>query len=250
MAASGSVRAVADILPAPARRAGPAGRRVSPGPPRCLGCLVLLLSLGGCSTEPVRTPAVTECGPLRVFYVVSHGWHTGIVVERSALVKALAPLADDFPGGVHLEIGWGDEQFYQAPEATPGLALRAVLWPTRTVLHVVAFTDSPRNYFSGSELVEVSVPAAGYRQLLAFLGESFSRGPRGELARIGPGLYGLSGFYRAEGEFHAFNTCNTWVASAVEATGFPLSSSGIVTAGALVSQLRAAAGTTPCFTAR
>jgi uncharacterized protein (TIGR02117 family) len=147
-------------------------------------------------------------------------------------------LEENFSSGEYLEIGWGDEQFYQAKTATIGLVLQAIFWPTSTVLHIVTVPDNPRRYFSGSEAVEVSVPQSGYVKLLAFVARSFSRTSSDGVIKLGPGLYGNSWFYRAEGAFSAFNTCNTWVAKSVETTGFPISGMTTITAEGLLSQLR------------
>jgi uncharacterized protein (TIGR02117 family) len=186
-----------------------------------------------------------------VFYVVSHGWHTSIVLNCGDLAEVLPSLEEDVCDGEYVEIGWGDERFYQAQTVTPGLTLRAILWPTPSVLHVVMFRDMPQRYFSQSEVVELSVAQAGYRDLLAFVARSFTRTSDNALIRLGPGLYGDSWFYHAEGVFSAFNTCNTWVAKAIEKTGYPISSSMILTAQGVLSQLRRVSdGKTQCYSVR
>jgi hypothetical protein len=86
------------------------------------------------------------CDATRTLYVVSHGWHSGLVVERADLVKRLPGLA--LGEGSLVEIGWGEARFYQAREATPGMALRAVLQPNESVLQVVPFAGSPRRQSS------------------------------------------------------------------------------------------------------
>ncbi len=78
----------------------------------------------------------------------------------------------------------------------------------------------------------------GYEKLLAFVARSFSRTSGNGVIKLGPGLYGNSWFYRAEGVFSAFNTCNTWVANSIETTGFPISGNTTITAEGLLSQLR------------
>ena len=57
---------------------------------------------------------------------------------------------------------------------------------------------------------------------------------------ISRGLYPDSRFYNALGEFHLFNTCNTWTARMLRAGGVALSPSGIVTADGLMARLRTA----------
>ncbi len=220
------------------------------GPFLLLPFLFLLSFLTGCRTAPTEPPTAIECKTPRAFYVVSHGWHTGIVVDRKEVIEAVPQLESGFDKGRYIEIGWGDEQFYRAQAVKPTLALRALLWPTSTVFHIVGVPDAPRRYFSGSEVVEVSVPQAGYEKLLAFLAQGFHRTSGNDVVKLGKGLYGNSRFYRAEGNFHVFNTCNTWVAKAIKETGYPISTATITVKG-LMTQLRPDInGKTTCYSVR
>lgn len=212
---------------------------------------VLVVFLSSCAMAPTERPSEIECDVPRAFHVVNHGWHTGIIVNRRDLTQAVPSLEDDFGSGEYLEIGWGDERFYQAQTPTLGLALRAIFWPTPTVLHIAAVPDRPRRYFSQSEVVEVSVPQTGYEKLLAFVAGSFGRTDDHGVIKLGPGLYGNSRFYRAEGVFSAFNTCNTWVAKSIETTGYPISGLSIITAAGLMSELREGIDAdTKCYSVR
>ena len=71
-------------------------------------------------------------------YVVSHGWHTGFVISAQDMYKQMPALKLRFPGALYIEFGWGDKGFYQANEITTGLTLRAIFWPTDSVVHAVA----------------------------------------------------------------------------------------------------------------
>ena len=200
--------------------------------------LALVFSLEGCASQPVYREAEASCASLRVLYVVRHEGHTGIVVKRDDLVRLLPPLAADIGREGYVEIGWGEERYYQAGTGTWGLALRAVLWPNSSVLQLVAFEGPPGSHFTQNEVVELQVAEAGYGAALAFIADTFTRAPDRGVVRLGPSLYGSGWFYRAEGSFHLFNTCNTWVAKAIEKTGYPVSSTLTLTAESLLSQLR------------
>jgi uncharacterized protein (TIGR02117 family) len=168
-------------------------------------------ALTACAQQPV-------CDATRTLYVVSHGWHSGIVVERADLAKRLPALA--LGEGSLVEIGWGEERFYQARAATLGMALRAVLQPNASVLQVVPFAGSPRGYFAGSEVAEVRTDEAGYTAAVDFIAATF----KPPLERLGPSQYGAGWFYRAEGSFHLFKTCNTWVSDVLERAQCPSAS--------------------------
>jgi uncharacterized protein (TIGR02117 family) len=165
--------------------------------------LLFLSALAACAQQPA-------CDATRTLYVVSHGWHSGVVVERADLVKRLPGLA--LGEASHVEIGWGEERFYPARETTLGMALRAVLQSNASVLQVVPFAGSARGYFAASEVAEVRTDEAGYAAAVDFIAATF----KAPLERLGPSLYGNGWFYRAEGSFHLFNTCNTWVRDVLE----------------------------------
>ena len=213
--------------------------------------LLFVFALSSCAPRAMELPTRHRCHPKESFYVLGHGWHAGIALNRLDLLDVVPSLREDFPNGEYLEIGWGDAQFYQARTDTAYSAIRAILWPTSTVLHVVAVPKSLRDQFSGSDVMEVSVPRAGYERLLAYVSRSFATTPDRDLLRLGPALYGEGWFYRAEGTFHAFNTCNTWVAKAIGSTGFPLDNRSVITVGALLTQLREGADANPqCYSVR
>ena len=168
-------------------------------------------------------------------FVVSHGYHAGIILPRTALVdqasrrglSALGYIAMRFADFDRLEIGWGDEGFYRAvPTAeslTLALAMRALFRPGNpSVLHVVGVNGNPRAMFANSDLVPVDVGGAGFARLADMLDASFARGQGGLVPEeLGPGLYGLSLFFRANGRFHLFHLCNHWIADLLDAAGVP-----------------------------
>ena len=222
---------------------GPAGRTIR----HALSLIAMLFF--GCAVPPNDVMPPGSCEPQQEFSVVGHGWHTGVVIRARDLERRLPELAVSLGAASLVELGWGDAAFYRAPEPTLSLALRAVLYPTDAVLHVVAIPNrNLRAHFPDSTVVTVAVPESGYARLLDHLVETFARTPDGGLIALEPGLYGRSRFYRAEGLFDASNTCNTWVARAVAATGYPVRKTTVVTAGGLLNELRRATDT-PCYVA-
>jgi uncharacterized protein (TIGR02117 family) len=172
--------------------------------------------------------------PTTEAFVISHGYHSGLLLPRRSLqeagergLPALAQIATRFAGFEWLEIGWGDEGFYRlAPtieSVTVPLALRALLRPgNRSVLHVVGFNGAPRAVFVHSELIRLELGRDGFERLAARLDESFARNADGGVGEpLGPGLYGTSLFFPANGAFHLFNLCNHWTAGMLDAAGVP-----------------------------
>ena len=204
---------------------------------RWLTVLLCAASLIGCRT----VAPVGDAGPhTGLIHVTSNGWHTAIIVPAAVLVSTGAiPEVQDFPGVAFLEFGWGDRVYYPAKKKTLGMTLSAVMVPTPAVMHVAGHLAPPGDDY-GYELISVELGQAGSRRLAAALAAEFERPAGGRAAPISRGLYPHSYFYRAHGDFHLFNTCNTWTARMLRAGGVAISPSGIVTANKLMARLRAA----------
>lgn len=207
--------------------------------------LWMLIPAKGMTAEMMPTP---ELHPCELVYVVNHGLHTGIVVKREDLLAVVPGLSSDWTVGNYIEVGWGDAKYYQARKTSIILAIRAMFWPTDSVLHVVSIPETPHRFFWGDvTIVALTLPRVGYQRLLGFIAESFDYAEGRRMVSLGPGLYGNSRFYRARGSFHAFNTCNTWVARSLEVSGYPIRSRGIVSATGLLSRLRTFDPTMHCL---
>jgi uncharacterized protein (TIGR02117 family) len=171
--------------------------------------------------------------PTTEVFVASHGYHAGIVVPREPIavaasrhgLSALGAVAGRFEDFDWLEIGWGDEGFYREVPTVEalnvGLAVRALLRPGNpSVLHVVGVDRDPRAMFANSDLVRIDLGGESFARLADRLDASFARDGSGVLD-LGPGLYGTSRFFRANGAFHLFNVCNHWLAGLLDAAGVP-----------------------------
>lgn len=173
--------------------------------------------------------------------IVSNGWHTAIVVERAHLAATgLLPEADDFPDAAFLEFGWGDHVYYQAKNKTLGMTLDAALTATPAVMHMAGLVRPPELTYANVEVVHIVLSQNGFLGLARAIADDFDRPEGGRAERVSRGLYLDSNFYNARGAFHLFNTCNTWTARMLRASGVNLSPSGVITADELVARLRAA----------
>jgi len=201
-------------------------------------CGVMLALVTGClgpvgALYPPAPDAQTE--PV---WVVDHGWHTGLVVPRSALPPGLLPEQDDFPMAHYLEVGWGDAAFYRARDPGVGLAIRAALSSTASVVHMVGLPARPEQAFSRRDVVEIRLSRPGFEALARFVDDAFDREERGRAPVLGSGLYGASAFYPARGRYHLLNTCNTWIARALRAAGVPITPVYAMTARNLMWQVK------------
>lgn len=176
-------------------------------------------------------------GPARRIWVVSNGWHSGIVLARADLPESVIPESADFPHARYFEFGWGDAEFYPAREAGAWLALRAA-FPGPAVMHVAGLPDHPARLWPNVTILPFAVNTEALSRLLAFLRDSFDRAGAGRAVVTARGIYPFSLFYPATGRFHLFNTCNSWTAQALTAMGLGASLGGVNTAEDLVARIR------------
>jgi uncharacterized protein (TIGR02117 family) len=201
----------------------------------------LLIGLLLCSscTGGAKAPSFSaEDEPLASIYLINHGKHAGIVVRKADIPSGLWPESSDFPDADYLELGWGDWDYYQTDDPGLWLALKAAFWSTASVLHVVGVKGSVADRFAGYEVIRLELAPDNFARLVAYIHQSFARNGEAKARPIGPG-YGLgSRFYPARGEFHLYNTCNGWVARALEAAGYSMGVFRPVTADQLMAKAR------------
>jgi uncharacterized protein (TIGR02117 family) len=199
--------------------------------------ILLLIATAGC-LGPVKElyPADEERRPVSV-YIISHGWHAGIAIEKSAIEEYL-PNHQEMPDSRYLKFGWGDERYYSDQEAGFWLMLRAAILPTRSVIHVVGIDIPPERYFSGSKVIRVQVSQDGADHLGMFVEKRFRRNSAGEVEVAANGLYSNSIFFRANGRYYLPKTSNIWTARALRQTGYPITPIYAFTSGNVVKQAK------------
>jgi len=226
------------------RRAASTGLALArPAPPRVGGitwrasAVLLATWVNACAAAPPPERTGDACSSAHTVYAVDHGRHAGLIVSREALIDSVPALASSLPDGPYVEIGWGDARYYREPDPGVWLGLRAVLWPTDSVLHLVVLPDEPAEYFRASRMLALPLTDAGHDALMTHVADTFAAD--GE--RLGPPLYGEGGFYPARGGFHLLNTCNTWLARGIARAGVSVSSAWLITADGLMERLQATA---------
>jgi uncharacterized protein (TIGR02117 family) len=146
----------------------------------------------------------------------------------------------NFSDKKYIEIGWGDKTFYKASNPSFSMAFDALLKSTSSVIHLYGFNQTIRTTFKKAEIIELDLEEQNYIKLLYFIHKSLKRNADGSGRLEGSGLYGKenSFFYAANGQFHMFNTCNTWVANAIQSAGIEINSYNIVTSDSLMDAVR------------
>ena len=201
--------------------------------------LFCLLSLCSACAGPTKAPPFSAEGePSFSIFVINHGKHAGLSVRRTDIPLGFLPESRDFPDADYLELGWGDWDYYQDDDPGLWLTLKAGLWPSASVLHVIGVKGAVADRFAGYELLRIELASRSFIGLLDYIHQSFVRHGDAKSSSIGPGYGRNSHFYPARGKFHIFNTCNSWVAHALEAAGYPMGTFHPITVDQLMAKAR------------
>jgi uncharacterized protein (TIGR02117 family) len=116
-------------------------------------------------------------------------------------------------------VAWGDKTFYMdAGHFWNGM--QALFWPTRSVIHVARFNQSPEQFFRGQRVQQLEVCAHRYQKIVNFIQQSFRTTKEGNLIPYQTGLYGASRFYAATDTYYFLYNCNNWTGRALRLAGY------------------------------
>lgn len=214
-----------------------------------------MLAASGCASSPVaRTellhsadPGIqrvsyTDADEQPVVYVMSNGFHSGLIMRMSDVPREVWPEVDEIGEHVWVEVGWGSEIFYRAKKITMPIVLGAMI-PNDTVLHVVGWDARPERALPKCDLVRLQIDEDRLTALCRFIHDSYELDDNGRTRYLGEGIYGDSAFYRARGTYYFPNTCNVWTARGLRAAGMTVIPELCSTADAVLLAARRA-GTT------
>ena len=121
---------------------------------RCVPLLMAIAVSVACTTrvdKVIESPR--KSGPAASAFLLVDRWHAGVVIKISDIPGDLVPERRDFPEAEYLEFGWGDWDFYQARGFNLGYAFKALLFPSKSVLHVVGFGGPVAGYAPYREII-------------------------------------------------------------------------------------------------
>jgi len=203
-----------------------------------LGWLIGLLLLTGCaSVRQADLPAGKE-EAADTIYVTRRGWHTTVLVPVAALDTLFPSIQKQMPGATHLAFSWGDRRYFMAAEGTLGLAVRAALLPTESVVHVEGYNWLPREYINSDNVIPVHLSEEGLRLMIDYIKESFERDSRQQLIPLRQKEEGMSHFYLSHITYWGTRTCNVWTARALKRAGVDIHPALSLTAGRVMRQLK------------
>jgi uncharacterized protein (TIGR02117 family) len=166
----------------------------------------------------ILTNPLGYCVDTKNIWVVDHGWHTGVVFPYDKNFKNL--LDKDFSKTSYLEFGWGEQSYYPDPNPSIFVGLKALFWPSDSLLHVAGYDINPDNVFAKEDLFLIKMDDKSYLKMVSYIRESFVLNKDNLPVLFAKGIYSRkSYFYKAKGNFHLFRTCNTWTAKAFFQSG-------------------------------
>jgi uncharacterized protein (TIGR02117 family) len=180
--------------------------------------------------EQVDSIGVTSSDTLKTIYLIKQRWHTAVVFHSEDLDTVTFPEAKYFHGAELIDIGWGDEEFYQHPGFDWELAYRALFHSTPSTLRVEGIYFSKQKYFDISEIViELKINNEKLKILLKMVSETVWRDENGNHKILSTQGLDRVIFFKANNEYHLFNTCNTWLAKSLKQAGFEIEDDIILT---------------------
>jgi len=167
---------------------------------------------------------------LNTIYLIKQRWHTAIVFHTENVDSAIIPEIKYFRGAELIDIGWGDEAFYQYPDFDWDLAYQAIFYPTPSTLRIEGVYISMIEYFNISEIVvELKINNEQLTILLNYINETIQRNNEGQSEILSTQYLNRVYFFKANGNYHLFNTCNTWLARGLKKAGFEIKDDIVLT---------------------
>jgi len=163
-------------------------------------------------------------------HLIKQYWHTAIVIDKNDIDPKILPEVEYFNNFSLLDFGWGDEEFYQHPGFDSGLAFKALFYATPSTLRVEGIRISKDTYFNISEIVvRILVTEEQLNKIVNFISSTFYRVNNGSPVILSEQGLGSVIFFKAIGNYHLLNTCNTWLASCLASAGLKIENNVILT---------------------
>lgn len=200
-------------------------------------CIIILSCTG--SDKMSKYADVNQSGVHYPVYIINYNLHTGIVIplidESLHNISALRY----FKNYQLTDIGWGEENFYQDPSDNFCMAARAVLFPNSSVLRIEGYGNIDNGYIGWSDFtVKLTLTKEQFIKLSGFIENSFRKDEQNGIIITSEKHSGGIIFFKSVYKYHLFNTCNTWVARALESSGLDVSPLFIITAGQLYNEIK------------
>jgi len=205
-----------------------------------LTIILVLISVSCSGGEQVSIPGMQENqSGIYTVYIVNNNLHTGIIIPVNSVTSGIIPALKYFQNSAYADFGWGEEVFYQNPSNSFCLGARAILLPNTSVIRVEGYKDIEDISVNWNDFtIRLELNAGQFSKLAEFLNKSFLTEPGNDLTITSKKRSGNVIFFKSVYRYYLFNTCNTWVAKALNAAGFDVSPFFIITRGQLYDEIK------------
>lgn len=167
---------------------------------------------------------------LKTIYLIKQRWHTAVVFNTAEVDSMILPEVKYFTKAEMIDIGWGDEVFYQYPDFDWDLAYQALFYSTPSTLRIEGIYITIQQYFDISEIViELKIKNEQLRILLKYISDTVWKDENGRYEILSTQYLNRVYFFKANGVYHLFNTCNTWLARGLKQSGLDIKDDIILT---------------------
>ncbi|TGV01362.1 DUF2459 domain-containing protein [Flavivirga rizhaonensis] len=155
---------------------------------------------------------------VNTIYLNTNGVHLDVIIPVHQIDEGLILGLDVEDEAQYLSFGWGDENFYLNTPTWGDLTFKnafdALFLKGNSLIHLTKYFRKYPNW------VAVNVTKVQLETLNHYLSDSFKLDGSGEKIILkGKGYSDNDEFYRANGSYSCFKTCNTWVNSAFKTSG-------------------------------
>lgn len=168
-------------------------------------------------------------------YASSISWHTGIVVPSGIFPENIWPKQHNYSNAAYLEIGWGDADYFPNEGFNPWYALKAVFWPTSSVLQIKPIYGKVEAFYSNTDVAKIEISREQLQRLKNYLIGEFELDDNKKIipATAGPST---SYFFKGSSYYYFPKNSNVWVARALKKAGFSISPIWYQTTGQVVKK--------------
>jgi len=182
------------------------------------------------TSPPLQVSEIQNDNSSYQIYLTKQYWHTAVVIKKVDIDTTIFPEVNLFDDAGLIDIGWGDEEFYQHPGFDSGLAYKALFYATPSTIRVEGIRIPTQQYFDISEIVvEFTISKNQLDTLCTYISKTVWQNNNGQPDILSTQGLGRIIFFKANGEYHLFNTCNTWLARGLKHAGINITDDIILT---------------------
>ena len=160
----------------------------------------------------------TETNPNKSIFLATNGVHLDIIIPIKNIDSTVLSGINLKESENYLAFGWGDENFYLNTPTWGDLTFKngfgALFLKSSTLVHVTHYQNKR------SDWIEIKVTENELKKINRYLNETFFTNENGEKILLkNKGYTATDDFYKANGSYTCFNTCNSWVNSGFKKSG-------------------------------